>query len=71
MPSINERKENMTDNEKRAHDLAIVMLPKLVESRLLAATQQGVDSRVDWYAEYITLYERALTAFNRDNPIKK
>lgn len=61
----------MTDNEKRAHDLAIFALSKTIDFEQLAknAAQCGeTEISVDFYAEYIKAYNAVLPAFNRDFP---
>lgn len=54
----------MTDNEKRAHDIAIALLPILYSK-----TQD--QTPVDAYAEYKNAYECALANINRDFPAKE
>lgn len=51
----------MTDNEKRAHDLAIASLPM---QYLNSNSEKGIDI----YRCYLDCYETALDAFNRDFP---
>ena len=65
----------MTDNERRAHDLAISALPKIVEYRLKAQVQTNpadkngvISTNADYYKIYKELYSSALSAFNRDFP---
>lgn len=59
----------MTDNEKRAHDLALVMLPKVFENISLDAYDSGeTNVTIDAYKEYLKVYEKNLQAFNRDFP---
>lgn len=59
----------MTDNEKRAHDLALVMLPKIFENISLNAHESGeTNVTIDAYKEYLKVYEINLQAFNRDFP---
>lgn len=73
----------MTDNEKRAHDLAIVMIPKIVEMREQEAVNETLDSLdssqlnngdkiaappVNVFEIYKELYEDSLNGFNRYFP---
>lgn len=53
----------MTDNEKRAHDLAIaVSVPKcLKKEEYLQANKK--DGTVDYFSEYIDTYNDALEFF--------
>lgn len=59
----------MTENEKRAHEFALSILPKLLDMRINEATKAGEsDVDVDLYTEYLTAYRRVLNSFNRDFP---
>lgn len=59
----------MTENEKRAHDFALSVLPKLFDLRVNEAAQaQCPDVKVDLYTEYISTYKKVLESFNRDFP---
>lgn len=59
----------MTDNEKRAHDLSISLLPKVFESISLDAHEAGeTNVTIDAYKECLKMYELNLRAFNRDFP---
>lgn len=64
----------MLSNEQRAHDIAVAMLPKMIDIRINEKTNQmksGIavpEFALDIYQEYKTLYELALTPFNRDFP---
>lgn len=49
----------MTDNEKRAHDIAIALLPILYN-------KSQDKTPFDAYAEYKNAYEHALECVNRD-----
>lgn len=59
----------MTDNEKRAHDLAIYALSKIgpTEEQIKAA-ESGAIISIDYYKEYKSLYSHLLSSFNRDFP---
>lgn len=52
----------MTDNEKRAHDIAVASM--IVASKF----PNKDDNTVDLYQYYINSYESALIAINRDFP---
>ena len=58
----------MTDNEKRAHDLAIaISVPKCIKKEeFLQANKK--DGTVDYLSEYIKTYEDALEALNKRFP---
>ena len=59
----------MTDNEKRAHEFALAVLPKMFDFRADEAAQAGVSNfAIDFYAEYLTAYKKVLDSFNRDFP---
>lgn len=62
----------MTDNEKRAHDLAIVSLPILLEisNRDAFINEESVVS-FDAYSEYLKVYSKTLELFKRDFPDTK
>ncbi len=55
----------MTDNEKRAHDLAIGMLNRidLVDNNMEAVP-------IDFYQKYQETYETLLHCFEKDYPTK-
>lgn len=55
----------MTDNERRAHDLAIASIPLLFTNAQNANTK---DVRFDLYDVYMSVYSEALESFNRDFP---
>ena len=55
----------MTDNEKRAHDLAISYYKEVLQFRSKDTTD---DVHLDIYQIYKELYESSLNAFNRDYP---
>lgn len=57
----------MTDNEKRAHDLAIAAIPYAMD----AAKQMVKEGTIDgfpFYKVYLQIYEDLLKAFQRDFP---
>ena len=61
----------MTDNEKRAHDLALVGVNVLVQSKMQGDKMviHGIDensNEVDLYESYKSLYDSMLINFNRD-----
>lgn len=59
----------MTDNEKRAHDLAIAMVPVMYEINVQSALSTQIEkTEFDVYATYVDIYERSLKAINRDFP---
>lgn len=61
----------MTDNEKRAHDLAVSMVPVLYKIQLEDAIRNAETIDVDIYKDYIKLYNSALKAVNHDFPQDK
>lgn len=60
----------MTDNEKRAHDLAVAMVPVLYNQQVSSVNIEDIESgiTVDVYKDYMEVYELALKSFNRDFP---
>ena len=57
----------MSDNEKRAHDFAVSILPKMFEIRVNEAqSQEKGNVTIDLYTEYLDIYNRVLESFNRD-----
>lgn len=59
----------MTENEKRAHEFALSALPKMFDLRVNEATQTGESNiAIDLYTEYLTVYRKVLSSFNRDFP---
>lgn len=59
----------MTENEKRAHDFALSVLPKMFDLRVNETAQAGSPNvKVDLYTEYISTYKKVLESFNRDFP---
>lgn len=62
----------MTDNEKRAHDLAIAMLPTTINYQSVKAVENGtVDNGVDVIKCYMKTYKGALNSFNHEFPDEK
>lgn len=58
----------MTDNEKRAHDLAIaISVPKCMEEEKESRMNKK-DITVDYFSAYINTYESALEALNKKYP---
>ncbi len=59
----------MTDNEKRAHDLAIAVAVDVCHVKANSQINNGQDDvSIDYFSEYINAYESALEAFNRKFP---
>lgn len=59
----------MTDNEKRAHDLAIAMLPSTIEYQSEKAVENGTaENGVNLFECYMSTYKSALNEFNREFP---
>lgn len=60
----------MTDNEKRAHDLAIALIPLMKKSHTAQVLNGELpdDDVFDVYEYYMGCYESALESFNRDFP---
>lgn len=61
----------MTDNEKRAHDLAIAMVSYTMNPETLkgiADAKGESEVHVDPYGIYLDYYKMFLEAFNRDYP---
>lgn len=68
----------MTDNEKRAHDLAIASMPIIYEgyksqikNYVPANGETSKDFIFDIYTEYLKAYNASLKSFNRDFPDDK
>ncbi len=55
-------------NEQRAHDLTIALLPLMFNSKISELNENSTaeDRTVNFYAEYLKIYNSALEAFNRD-----
>ncbi|HJC91629.1 MAG TPA: hypothetical protein H9695_11780 [Candidatus Mediterraneibacter excrementigallinarum] len=60
----------MTDNEKRAHDLAIALIPLMQKSHNAQVLngELAEDDVFDAYEYYMGCYKSALESFNRDFP---
>ena len=59
----------MSDNEKRAHDFAIALLPKLPDICADEARKAGKTSySLDLYKAYKSIYAETLMALNQDFP---
>lgn len=65
----------MLSNEQRAHDIAVAMLPKVIEMKTIEyveeIAQKGTtvnEIGVDIYQEYKKLYEASLISVKRDFP---
>lgn len=58
----------MTDNEKRAHDLAISSISIAFENHKTAIYNESIpeDTPFDIYSVYMECYKNALESFNRD-----
>lgn len=62
----------MTDNEKRAHDFALAVLPLIYEAKVSQLVSSEMQSgSVDFYALYQDLYKKLLVSFNCDYPDQK
>lgn len=65
----------MNFNEKRAHDIAITILPETAKGKeqemINVAMEQNkshVSVTIDYYAIYKSIYDSVLNALNRDYP---
>lgn len=61
----------MTDNEKRAHDLAIMLTSKILNPEFLMNEPKEADGKtinVDPYQKYKQIYDAALKSLNADYP---
>lgn len=58
----------MTDNEKRAHDLAIAVLPYGIQAVKRQCKDGKIDG-VDVYALYLETYKHFLDLLNADFPL--
>lgn len=59
----------MTDNEKRAHDLAVAICIDSCHIKAKAQINSGSENvTVDYFSEYINAYDIALEAFNEKFP---
>lgn len=62
----------MTDNEKRAHDLAIAVCIDTCRLKRQSQVDAGkVHVTVDYFEEYANIYDSALEAFNEKYPSGK
>lgn len=58
----------MTDNEKRAHDLAVSMLPVIFQQRISEIVSGKLDNDgIDPMAIYEQWYQKALKYFEKKN----
>lgn len=59
----------MTDNEKRAHDLAVAVCIDVCHVKVNAQVSSGnPEVSVDYFAEYINAYELLIESFNERFP---
>lgn len=62
----------MTDNEKRAHDLAIAYIPILMKTEMrdiaCKASKENAEISVSFYDLYLEVYERFLENLQGDFP---
>lgn len=64
----------MTDNELRAHDLALSVYKDILSAKVDAATNKAIKSgktaevHIDFYRTCKDIYDEVLTALNRDYP---
>jgi len=66
----------MTDNEKRAHGLALIGVNVLIQSKMQGEKMvvHGIDGNsdeVNLYESYKSIYDNMLVDFNRDFPVEK
>lgn len=62
----------MTDNEKRAHDISIALLPKAIEYESAKnALSNNTEERVDAFRIYMENYKHALDMINDEFPHDK
>lgn len=68
-PSIRKGDKAMTDNEKRAHDFAIALLPIALPqvAKHLPVGESG-QVNVDAFRTYMATYTLVLDSFNREFP---
>lgn len=58
----------MTDNEKRAHDIAVSMLPVIFQQRVSEITTENLDNNgIEIMAIYDKWYQAALNHFKENN----
>lgn len=59
----------MTDNEKRAHDLAVAVCINVFNMKRQNQINAGkTEITVDYFSEYMNAYNLAINAFNREFP---
>lgn len=58
----------MTDNEKRAHDIAIASMNAIVISESVKASSSGGRANFDFYKMYKSQYDSALKLIESDFP---
>jgi hypothetical protein len=59
----------MTDNEKRAHDLAVAVSIEICRAKAnsqISSCKSVVN--VDYFAEYMNIYENTIKAFDKHFP---
>lgn len=62
----------MTDNEKRAHDLAVAICIDMCHLKRQSQIDAGkTHVAIDYFKEYINAYEAALDTFNEKYPSGK
>lgn len=64
----------MTDNEKRAHDLALTLLSSMLDPKVLEnafSEKEAGTYIVHGYDKYLELYNKSLAKFNHDFPENK
>lgn len=62
----------MTDNEKRAHDLAVALCIETVHLKSSTLISSGeTNIAIDCFEEYMSAYTKALEAFNKRFPPEK
>jgi len=59
----------MTDNEKRAHDLAIAVCVGTAYTKINCEISSGETKiKIDYFQEYMNAYNAALESFNKAFP---
>ncbi len=62
----------MTDNEKRAHDLAVALCMETAHAKSSSLISAGeTNITIDYFEEYMSAYTKALEAFNKRFPPEK
>ena len=59
---------NLTDNEKRAHDLAIAVAIEVGRLKANAQTLNGEKIDINYLSVYTSAYKLALDAFEKEFP---